>query len=264
MKKEYPDCHYVLGDIRDISSLFCAFVGHDVVIHAAANKHIPACEDNVAEAITVNVQGSINVAMAAIEAGIKQVVGISTDKVCYPVNTYGNTKALMERVFIEFNRMDLTSFHLCRYGNVLGSNGSVLDVWQRQLDSGELPTLTDPDMTRFWLSEDDAVDLVEEAMSTQPGVIVIPAASALSMGKFAEYFGITEFDIVGKRPGEKQHECLITKEERAYVQEPYNNGYFYLYPASEGIINGSMLPYTSLNPIKELTKEELLRMVSDD
>ena len=129
LQREYPDVHCVMGDVRDFDGLAKVVAGHDIIIHAAANKHIPQAELNVQHTVDVNVTGSLNVATAAVRAGVSKVLGISTDKVCHPINVYGHTKALMERLFQEYNRIGITEFHLCRYGNVFGSTGSVVELW---------------------------------------------------------------------------------------------------------------------------------------
>lgn len=212
---------YVMGDIRDYDHLSRSMVGHDLVIHAAAMKHIPQGESEVMYTIETNVIGSYNVALAAVQHKVERVIGISTDKACYPVNTYGATKFLMERIFAEFSRNGRTAFVCCRYGNVIGSTGSVVQVWQQQRERGEKITITDPKMTRFWLSEAQAVDLViesSEAISFPSGTIAIPNAPAVDMFTFAkmvvgEDLAPDDIQVVGVRAGEKTHECLLTAEE---------------------------------------------------
>ena len=219
MAAEWPwISSFVVGDIRDYELMKAAFTGHDIVIHAAAQKHIPVGERDTGYTIDVNVTGSSVVAQAAIAAGVEQVVGISTDKACYPINVYGHTKALMERLFLQFGRYHNphTSFHLCRYGNVIGSSGSVLTIWERQLEAGERPVLTHPDVTRFWIGEDEAVSLVLIALQSPPGSIVVPLAPAAPVKNLGALLGIgpDDFNVVHTlRWGEKLHETLITAEE---------------------------------------------------
>lgn len=219
MKRKYPQYRYVLGDIQNYDALYMAMVGHDTVLHLAALKHIPECEANPLDCIGINVVGSQNVALAAVQAGVKQVLGISTDKSAYVVNTYGATKRLLESIFKGFNGRYDTTFHLCRYGNVIGSNGSVLPLWQRQMAEGRKPTITHPDMTRFWLTEQQAVDIVLLSLANPPGTITVPLAPALDMEHFAQYLlgDEVELDTIGLRPGEKMHECLITAEEMSHA-----------------------------------------------
>lgn len=218
MRREFPDARFVLGDVADYDSLRKAMIGHDTVIHAAAFKHIPEMEWNVQSGMESNWQGSVNVAVAAEHNRVKQVVGISTDKACHPVNVYGASKMLMERIFQEYNRNGLTAFHLTRYGNVLNSTGSFLVDWKRKAKEQGYIDATDPDMTRFWLSVETAVELIVLALSEPAGTITIPLLPALSMRRMEEYAmpGV-EFRYKGLRPGEKRHEELLTIEERPFA-----------------------------------------------
>lgn len=201
---------YVLGDVRDKTRLIHTMqrYGIDTVIHAAAIKYIPEAEKNVAECIAVNVEGSRNVAEAAIECGVDTVVGISTDKACEPINVYGCTKLLMERLWKEYSWTD-TRFVLTRYGNVVGSTGSVIPMFQRQMQEG-LITVTDPTMTRFWISINQAVELITTALALKSGEMLVPKAQAMTIGALAQSIGQgCKIDVVGPRPGEKRHENLI-------------------------------------------------------
>ena len=157
--------------------------GHETVIHAAAQKHIPAGERNVNATYQTNVVGSINVIKAAIRNRVQRVVGVSTDKVCYPANTYGFTKALMERLFQEAAAEEGhgVRFHLCRYGNVIGSTGLVIPYWQKEVEAGRPIRITDPYMTRFWLTEDQAVDTLMLSMTVPSGHVIIPLAPACDL-----------------------------------------------------------------------------------
>lgn len=234
MKSLYPDVNFVQGDIRNPETLFNSMVGHDVCLHLAAVKVIPVSEYNSIDTIDVNVNGSLNVCQQAIAAGINHVLGISTDKACNPVNAYGATKLLMEKCFQEYARVGTnTQFHLVRYGNVLESTGSVIESWKNSIERGEPIKITDPDMTRFWLSPQQAVDLVIASLDKQSGYIYVPKMKALSIGKLALYTlskpvmapdpnSYGELEIaqekqehvrVPLRPGEKKHECLMTIEE---------------------------------------------------
>src|SRR5512138_1198683 len=152
LRKRFPDVRFMLGDVRDYDRLLLAMRGHDAVIHAAAYKQVPSAEANVDEAIATNVVGSLNVARAAVHSGVAQVVGISTDKACAPINAYGETKALMEKLFQQADGWGDTMFNCVRYGNVLGSRGSVVPLFLEQISNGDKYTLTDPDMTRFWMT----------------------------------------------------------------------------------------------------------------
>lgn len=268
MKREYPGVRFVLGDIQDYDALYRTATGMDVILHLAAQKHIPEAESNSIDCLQTNINGSINVATAALQAGIKRVVATSTDKVARPINCYGVSKKAMEYVFAEFNRMGLTTFHLCRYGNVLGSNGSVLRVWREQLERDGYVTATDPDMTRFWITEDEAVDLVLAAYNAPAGTTVIPLAPALDMRRFAEYTMPegTQFRYAGLRPGEKMHEELFTAEERHKIF--IRDGRALLYDLAPGeALKSDGLPYqggyVSSNPSRWLTPGELRSMLGE-
>lgn len=260
MKKKYPSVHFVLGDICDYDGLYKAMAGHDLVVHAAANKHIPACASNPAEAVRINFNGSVNVATAAIMAGVWKVVAVSTDKVCQPESVYGMSKALMEREFVRIaaEAGHVVKFSLCRYGNVLGSNGSVLQVWERQAAADQPLTVTDPQMTRFWLTEDQAVGLVHAAVMAPNGWIVIPKAPACSMGELVNFlYPGHEKTIIGARPEEKSDEDLLTAEEATRLLD--NGEYWYLTPEhqdDDDILSDLRvaLGYSSSNPIENYIK----------
>lgn len=262
-KRQFPEARYILGDIRDYDSLHKAMTGHDIVIHAAAMKHIPQAEDNVQNCIEINVIGSTNVAYAAVNAGVERCVGISTDKVCYPINVYGHSKALMERVFLEYNKIGLTEFTLCRYGNVIGSTGSVVDLWRKQIAAGQKPTITDPNMTRFWLSEDDALYIVGKAITAEAGTITIPLAPGLSMGEFvAHALGGMPVETIGLRAGEKMHECLLTNEEspRTYLA---TDNTMILYDREPDSFPIPTEGYFSDFPKWKLNRDELISLVGE-
>lgn len=216
MRRLYPDVNYIPGDIRFQEPLYNAMAGHDVVIHAAAVKRIPEAEYNSVDCFDINVNGSLNVCAAAIRADVAHVLGISTDKACHPCNAYGATKMIMEKVFQEYARLEFnTQFHLVRYGNVLESTGSVIELWRRAVDNLEPIKITDPDMTRFWLSPSQAVDYVVDSLECGPGFIYVPRMPALSIGKLVEYT-VSEKHVTERvplRPGEKMHETLVTVEE---------------------------------------------------
>ncbi len=231
VRGDFPHHNYILGDVRDLERLTLAMAGHDTVIHAAAMKYVPEAERNVEEAIAVNVDGSRYVATAALRVGVDRVVGISTDKACRPVNVYGMTKLLMERVFQEADSWGKTRFNLIRYGNVVGSTGSVIPLFERQARAGRM-TLTNPAMTRFWLTVEDAVNLIMLALDEPDGgTILIPRIAATSMKTVAEavvrlaYKDLNhqdamtkvEWQEIGQRFGEKVHEELLTPVESIYT-----------------------------------------------
>ncbi len=223
VRAEFPDHNYILGDVRDLDHLTTAMMGHDSVIHAAAFKYVPQAETQVAQAVAININGSMNVATAAMRARIEQVVGISTDKACRAINVYGLTKRVMERVFQEANDLTDTSFTCVRYGNVIGSTGSVIPMFIRQAKEGRI-TLTNPNMTRFWLSVGDAVDLVFMALGqAHGGTILVPRCAATDMETVAkacaQVAGVPKpkYQTIGHRHGEKVDEDLLAPEEVPYT-----------------------------------------------
>lgn len=263
MRKQYPDVNYVQGDIRNPETLYLAMVGHDIVIHAAATKVIPVGEWFSMDVIDVGVNGSQIVCSTAVRAGIEKVIGISTDKACHPANLYGATKYAMEKIFQEYSRAGLdTSFHLVRYGNVLESTESVLVYWKQQVENGEPIRMTDPEMTRFWLSPARAAYFVDLTLgATASGHILIPKLPALSMGRMAEYIGAQDIERVPIRPGEKMHECLLTVEESPYVVE-INKEYMILSPTTAYRHSSDLLPYTS-DKAPVITRDELFAMLGE-
>lgn len=210
---------YVVGDVTHYETLAQVVAGHDTVIHAAAMKHIGIAERDSAETIACNVQGSANVAWACLAHGVERAVAISTDKAARPANVYGCTKRLMEALWRDSAERGLTRFTLCRYGNVLNSTGSVLQVWARQRAEGQPLTLTNPAMTRFWLLEEQAVDLVVTALSAESGQIVIPLLPACSMARLLELtYGDMPYRTIGAAWYEKVHESLLTPEEAGQAE----------------------------------------------
>lgn len=267
MRKLYPDITYVQGDIRNLETLKLAMAGHDYVLHLGATKVIPVAEYWSMDTLDVNVYGSQNVCMAAIATGVRHVLGISTDKACHAANLYGSTKYVMEKVFQEYARAGgfETQFHLVRYGNVIESNGSVVQAWKRAVEEGEQVKITDPDMTRFWLSPSQAVDYVIASLGFESGQVYIPKMPALSIGKLFEYAigeHLAVWEKIPLRPGEKFHESLLTLEETHYVQDC--GDYYLLNPTTSRRmeeVNG-LRPYTS-DAARELTVDELQELLAD-
>lgn len=254
LKRDFPWVKFMLGDVRDYDRLLMAMRKQDVVIHAAAYKQVPSAEANVDEAIHTNVMGSLNVARASVWNDVGYVVGVSTDKACQPVNAYGETKALMEKLFQQANDWSDTIFTLVRYGNVLNSRGSVVPLFRKQLHEGRV-TLTDPDMTRFWMTIQEAVNMVWAAINpsscAQDGAILVPMAKASTMNTLLAAvaicegigFGTYEVDIIGGRPGEKKHEQLIHENESMQVLQPYHNfPYYQILPATT-LMNIPRVPF---------------------
>src|SRR3990172_11612508 len=211
----------VLGDVRDQHNLNIAMRGHKNVIHAAAIKFIPEAEANVFETVKTNVDGSRNVMRAAVRAGVERVVAISTDKAALPANTYGMTKVLMERMFAEANAWGNTRFVAVRYGNVVGSTGSIIPIFKHQKEKYGRVKVTDENMTRFWLSADEAIDLILLALARAeelPGRIFVPRCGAMYIKDLAQLLaGGCPIDVIGIRPGEKLHEDLVNYQESPRV-----------------------------------------------
>ena len=213
---------FFIGDVRDLASVKNAMHGVDYIFHAAALKQVPSCEFFPMEAVKTNVIGTDNVLTAAIDAGVKNVVCLSTDKAAYPVNAMGTSKAMMEKVIVAKSRTvapEVTKICCTRYGNVMCSRGSVIPLWIDQIKAGNPITITEPSMTRFIMSLDEAVDLVKFAFEhANPGDLFIQKADACTIGDLAkavqQLFGDTGTNIIGTRHGEKLYETLMTREER--------------------------------------------------
>jgi len=215
-----------IGDVRDFGSVAAVLRSADVVIHAAAMKQVPACEYFPSEAVRTNILGAENIVRAIQEHTllVETVIGVSTDKACKPVNTMGMTKALQERIFIQGNlRCPGTRFVCVRYGNVLASRGSVIPLFQEQIRNGGPVTITTPEMTRFLISLDDAVDTVFAALGqARPGEIFVPRAPSARIVDVAEaLIGGRPIDtqVTGIRPGEKIHEIMVSDEEAVRTVE---------------------------------------------
>ncbi len=233
---------FYIGDVRDINSVKNAMYGVDYIFHAAALKQVPSCEFFPIEAVKTNVLGTENVLTAAIDAGVKNVVCLSTDKAAYPVNAMGTSKAMMEKVIVAKSRTTNTTKICCtRYGNVMCSRGSVIPLWIEQIKNGNPITLTEPTMTRFIMSLDEAVDLVLFAFENgKSGDILVQKAPACTIQTQAEavceLFGGKKEDIkiIGIRHGEKMYETLLTNEECAGA---IDMGNFYCVPCDKRGLN---------------------------
>lgn len=222
--REHENLVFVIGDVRDLTSVRAAMRDVSVVFHAAALKQVPSCEDNVLEAIRTNVLGAENVIEAAIAEDVEQVVGVSTDKAVKPVNVMGMTKALQERLLVSANvrrGSGRTRFACVRYGNVIGSRGSVIPLFREQIGEGGPITITHPEMTRFLITLSQAIDLVFTAAAQSLGgeIFVRKAPSArvvdvaeVMIEQLAPHRGVS-IQQVGIRPGEKIHETLVSEEE---------------------------------------------------
>lgn len=232
---------WFIGDVRDENRLERAFDGIDIVIHAAALKQIDTAEYNPKEAILTNIFGAMNVIDAAIYCGVKKVVALSSDKACAPVNLYGKSKAVMESLFCQANvYSSQTRFSCVRYGNVWGSRGSVIPLWEKQLAEVGRIQITNLAMTRFFMTIDEACLLVENALCNMVGgEIFVPKIRSMSIGDLAKAWldlrnDIWPVELVGMRPGEKMHETLISQHE-AYRTLQQDNCFVVLPVAKEWV-----------------------------
>lgn len=279
MRQAFPDgpdspMRYFIGDVRDLDRLRRAMRGVDVVVHAAAMKQVPTCEYNPIEAVQTNVTGARNVIEAALDNSVPRVLAISTDKAVNPANLYGATKLVAEKLFVQANSYvgaGPSRFACVRYGNVLGSRGSVIPLFLRQRESGTI-TITDPRMTRFWLTLDQGVRFVIRCIERiHGGEVFVPKLPSMGIMELAEVVApgclVRE---VGVRPGEKLHELLISADEARsavefddmYVVKPPPPYYF-----GDGWQSGRPLPdgfwYGSENNSSWLTSDGLLKLVED-
>jgi UDP-glucose 4-epimerase len=234
---------FYIGDVRDYNSIRSAMVGVDFVFHAAALKQVPSCEFYPMEAVKTNILGTENVLNAAIQQGVKKVICLSTDKAAYPINAMGISKALMEKIAIAASRNiveNTTTICLTRYGNVMGSRGSVIPLFLKQIKEGKSLTITDPKMTRFLMSLDEAVALVLFAFEHgEQGDLFVNKASASNIGDLATALkelcnADNKIKVIGTRHGEKLYETLCTREEMAKAQDM---GDFYRIPADNRNLN---------------------------
>ncbi len=245
MRKVYQNdkLKFYIGDVRDLASVKNAMYGVDYVFHAAALKQVPSCEFFPMEAVKTNIIGTDNVLTASIEMGVKKVICLSTDKAAYPINAMGISKAMMEKVFVAKSKtVDPAKTLICgtRYGNVMASRGSVIPLFIDQIKNGKDLTVTDPNMTRFLMSLDEAVELVVFAFhNAKAGDIMVQKSPASTVGDLAKavkeiFDAASEIKIIGTRHGEKLYETLLTKEEHVVAKDM---GGFYCVPADTRDLN---------------------------
>lgn len=231
----FQNLRFLLGDVRDVDRLTMAMRGIDTVIHAAALKIVPKCEYDPIEAVRTNVGGAENVIRASIAAGVSKVIALSTDKAVAPVNLYGATKLTAERLFIAANHLsgspgdkNATRFAVVRYGNVANSRGSVIPLFKRLYAEGSSLPITHKEMTRFWITIDDAVQFVVQCLDDMiGGEVFIPRMPSFRIVDLAEAIirngdGFRGAQVVGMRVGEKVHECLITPHDTPYLMDEPN------------------------------------------
>jgi UDP-N-acetylglucosamine 4,6-dehydratase (inverting) len=274
MQQEFNDkrLRFLIGDVRDRDRLYRAMNGIDIVVHAAALKQVPACEYNPIEAIKTNIDGSVNVIDAAIDNSVEKVLAISTDKAVHPVNLYGATKMVAEKLFIQGNTYTgkgKTRFSCVRYGNVIGSRGSVVPLFKEQKKEGIL-TITDERMTRFWLTLDQGVNFVINSIQRMHGgEIFVPKIPSMKITDLAEAIAPeAKKKFTGIRPGEKLHEMMITEDESRHAKE--FSDYFMIEPEfafwkRHNIVSGKCLPdnYRYSSEINDawLTKDDFEKML---
>lgn len=270
---EDPSLRYFLGDVRDQSRLERAFAGITVVVHAAALKQVPACEYNPFEAIQTNIIGGRNVIDAAINQGVRRVLALSTDKAVNPINLYGATKLCAEKMFVQANAYSGANdsrFSCARYGNVVGSRGSVIPIFLEQKRRGRV-TVTDPRMTRFWLTLEQGVQFVISSIEQMHGgEIFVPKIPSMRLMDLAEAIAPgCEIETIGIRPGEKLHEVLVSEDEARnalevedrYVIQPSHPWW-----SRENWVRGKPLPegfrYASDSNESWLTNQQLQELIS--
>lgn len=276
MAQEFTDprIRFFIGDVRDKDRLYRAFDGVDIIIHAAALKHVGACEYNPFEAVKTNIHGAQNIIEAAIDRGVEKVIALSTDKACSPVNLYGATKLASDKLFVAGNSYvgeKKTRFSVVRYGNVVGSRGSVVPFFKRIKETGTLP-ITDERMTRFWITLDQGVQFVIDNLERMHGgEIFIPKIPSMKVTDLAKAIAPEcETKIVGIRAGEKLHEAMITEDDARHTIE--FKDYFIIQPefpwwSKEYARDGKALPegfkyvsdinndWLSIEQLKELVEE---------
>lgn len=281
-KVDMSKVRFFIGDVRDKERLMRAFRGVDYVIHAAAMKQVPTCEYNPMEAVKTNIHGAQNVIDAALDSGVKKVVALSTDKAVNPINLYGGTKLVSDKLFIAANAYTGKNgciFSVVRYGNVAGSRGSVIPIWKRLLDSGNTKLgVTDMRMTRFWITLEQGVELVFKALEeSKGGETYISKIPSFHIGDLAKAMCLNaagvdgELEEIGIREGEKLHEVMVTKDDSRSTYE-YDKHYI-IYPDYTWHAKGDVLPggrlveegfeYNSGNNTQWLNVDELRQALKE-
>lgn len=273
----HPQIRTVKGDVSDdVDSLSRFFRGFDLIIHAAANKLVDIGERTAFEVVRNNIDGSRNVALAAMTAGVRKVIGISSDKAVQPVNVYGMSKAVMERIFQEANGFSATEFVCARYGNVVGSTISIVLYFEQQLRELGYVKATNLEMTRFYMGVDEAIDAILYALNeAQDGAVVIPKMQAMSVADVVRLvLNLEPTDdvsrdlrvrVVGARPGEKLHESLLHEQESVRVPECFGSARYYeLRPAIEPASRKESFTITSDQPpLGWMTYEHMRDLIED-
>ncbi len=277
MRQVYPDTgdspmRYFIGDVRDQKRLYRAMHGVDIVVHAAALKQVPACEYNPLEAVKTNVDGAANIIDAAIDAGVKKVLALSTDKAVNPINLYGATKLVAEKLFVQGNAYagaEGTRFSCVRYGNVVGSRGSVIPLFKQQRQTGCV-TLTDERMTRFWITLEQGIKFVIHCIDLMHGgEVFVPKIPSMRITDLADVIAPgCERQIIGIRSGEKLHEMLVSPDESRntlefddmYLIQPAHS-WWEDYKNAHPMVDGE--EFSSDTNDWWLTEDELSRMIEE-
>lgn len=266
MQKTYPNYEYVLGDVRDFNTLRDAVKDIDTIIHGASLKYVNVSEIQPAEYVATNVVGTMNLMNAVLDNGnVKKLVGISSDKACMPLNTYGLTKALLEKLILEGIRrqgsLGETQFNVARYGNVVGTRGSVVPFWGECKRKGLPLPITNPNMTRFFFTINEAVELIDECLAGDAGVIVSKKMRSCTLGELADVMrGDVGIEIKGERPGEKQHEMLLSEDEMKRTTE--NGDYLIYHPLSQQTFTDKAESFGSFNA-ERISKKEIGELVNE-
>lgn len=263
LKQQYPNVTNFLSDICDLDSMINIFeqVKPDIVIHAAALKHINLAEENPAKAVEINIVGSLNIIKASVRAEVPLTVGISTDKACNPDSVYGYTKSMMESMFKQYHN-EKTKFICTRFANVANSNGSVIPFWISEAKKGNALKLTDPGMNRLMFSKKESAKLIKYAIDASDynfPFVVCQKMKNVNLLELAKSLSDKEVEIIGKRPGEKLNETLISKKELPYTMQ--ENGYILIVPEArdKGILteehSSENAEWMSVKELEELVRD---------
>ena len=275
----FPNIRYLIGDVRDYERLDMAMFGVDIVVHAAAMKHVEAAEYNPFECIRTNVNGAENVVRASLKNNVEQVIALSTDKACNPINLYGASKLASDKIFIAANNLvgkRKTSFSVVRYGNVMGSNGSVLPLFKSLLENGaDFFPITDLRMTRFWITIDQGTDFVISSLSNMRGgeifVPKIPSIKIIDLAKSLD--SNLPLKEIGIKSGEKIHEIMLSEEDAQFT---YDMGDYYILESNMKFWDSRLkkhsklkkvnegFSYNSLNNTEWLTSENLIDLMEKE
>ncbi|MGS2778881.1 UDP-N-acetylglucosamine 4,6-dehydratase (inverting) [Robertmurraya sp. GLU-23] len=274
MAREYRDSRlrFFIGDVRDKDRLYRAFDGVNIIVHAAAMKHVEACEYNPFEAVKTNIYGAQNIIEAAIDCGVERIIALSTDKAAAPINLYGATKLASDKLFIAANSYvggKQTRFSVVRYGNVVGSRGSVIPYFKQVIKTSTKIPITDERMTRFWITLDKGVDFVLDSLERMcGGEIFVPKIPSMKITDLAKAIAPdVEQEVIGIRPGEKLHEVMITKDDARRTLE--FSDYYVITPQfpwwGNKLTGGERIPedfvYSSETNEEWVTVEELKQLI---